>query len=68
MYYFKSTIKEYRKNSKLTQQDLADLVNVRRETINHIENGRYNPTLKLAMDLSRVLGAPIESLFQYKDE
>lgn len=68
MYYFKSSIKEFRKKSKLTQQDLANLVNVRRETINHIENGRYNPTLKLAMDLSKVLGVPIESLFQYKDE
>lgn len=50
----------------LTQKELADLVDVRRETIVHLEQGKYNPSLKLAMDISKVLNTTVEELFNYK--
>ena len=47
-------IKNLRVEKGMTQQELADLVNVRRETIVRLENGNYNPTLSLAVDIARV--------------
>ena len=47
-------IKEYRENAGMKQAELAERVNVRRETIVHLENGKYNPSLKLAMDIAKV--------------
>jgi putative transcriptional regulator len=58
-------LKEYRQAAGMTQEELAQRVGVRRETIIRLEAGRYNPSLKLAIDLSRAVGAPIESLFLY---
>ena len=46
-------IKEFREKAGLTQADLAEKVGVRRETIVHLENGKYNPSLKLAMDIEK---------------
>ena len=60
-------IKEYREQRKMTQGELAALVGVRRETIVHLENGRYNPSLKLAMDIARVFGAAVEELFRFTE-
>ncbi|MBV7273113.1 helix-turn-helix transcriptional regulator [Clostridiaceae bacterium UIB06] len=57
-------IKELRKQNKLTQEDLANLVNVTRQTINAIENNKYDPTLELAMNLAKCLGTSVEELFQ----
>ena len=48
-------IKEYRENAGLKQSELADQVGTRRETIVHLENGKYNPSLKLAMDIFSTL-------------
>ena len=48
-----------------TQEQLAALVGVRRETIIRLESGRYNPSLKLAVSVSRAVGAPIELLFLF---
>jgi len=62
----KTKIKEYRAKMDLTQKELADLVDVRRETIVHLEQGKYNPSLKLAMDISKVLNTTIEELFKYE--
>ena len=45
-------IKEYREMQDLKQSDLAELVGVRRETIVNLERGKYNPSLKLAMDIA----------------
>lgn len=61
-----SHLKKYRMEAGLTQEDLADKVDVRRETIVRLEAGRYNPSLKLAIDISRVLGVSIEAIFEYE--
>ena len=59
----KNKIKEYRTKKGLTQEQLAQKVNVRRETIVFLEQGKYNPSLKLAMDIAKVLGKKVEELF-----
>ncbi|MBU5257568.1 helix-turn-helix transcriptional regulator [Tissierella praeacuta] len=63
----KTNLKEYRENKNMTQGQLAELVGVRRETIVHLENGKYNPSLKLAMDISKVFKVTIEDLFEFVD-
>lgn len=52
----------------LKQADLADLVNVRRETIGRLEQGQYCPSLRLAMDLAKALDTTVEDLFSFDDE
>lgn len=59
-------IKELRFKYNLTQQELADKVGVRRETIVFIESGKYNPSLKLAYDISKALKSNIENVFILK--
>ncbi|HBF6626697.1 TPA: helix-turn-helix transcriptional regulator, partial [Clostridioides difficile] len=59
----KTKIKEYREKLLMTQNELAKLVGVRRETIVHLENGKYNPSLKLAMDIAKVFDTTVENLF-----
>ena len=61
-------IKEYREKIGMTQAELAELVNVRRETIVCLENGRYNPSLKLAMDIAKVFDVQVEDLFLFIDQ
>jgi len=63
----KTKIREYRENMNMKQSDLANLIGVRRETIVHLENGKYNPSLKLAMDISKVFSATVEELFEFED-
>lgn len=63
----KTNIKEYREKALMKQVELAKLVEVRRETIVHLENGRYNPSLKLAMDISKVFNMTVEELFKFVD-
>lgn len=60
-------IKEYRANNNMKQEELAQLIGVRRETIVHLENGKYNPSLKMAMDIARVFMVTVEELFQFID-
>ena len=62
----KTKVKELRTAAKMTQQELADLVNVRRETIVRLENGNYNPTLSLAVDIARVFEIAIEEIFIFE--
>lgn len=62
---FVCNLKKYRLQKNLTQEQLAQIVGVRRETIMRLEAGRYNPSLKLAIDLSRAVQAPIEVLFVF---
>ena len=61
-------IKVYRAKFDLTQAELAQKVNVRRETIVFLEKNKYNPSLRLAYDLSRVFSVTIEELFSFKEE
>jgi putative transcriptional regulator len=61
-------IKEYRSRLSMTQEDLARIVGVRRETIVFLEQGKYNPSLRLAHDVARVLNARIEDLFIFEDD
>lgn len=59
----KNNIKNYRKKLNLTQEDVAKKLNVTRQTINAIENNKYNPSLELAIKLSRLLDVAVEELF-----
>ena len=61
-------IKENREKAGYKQSELAEMVGARRETIVHLENGKYNPSLKLAMDISKVFGVTVEELFEFRDE
>ena len=63
----KTRIKELRARDGLKQEELARLVGVRRETIGNLEAGRYNPSLKLAMDIARVFGCTVEDIFTFQD-
>lgn len=60
-------IKELRARYNLTQEDLAKKVGVRRETILYLEKGKYNPSLKLAHDIARVLKTSIDNIFIFKN-
>lgn len=53
---------------EMTQQQLADLVGVTRQTILAVENGKYSPSLELAFAISRVFDKNIEDVFSYADE
>ena len=55
---FVCNLKKYRVAQELTQEQLADIVGVRRETIMRLEKAQYNPSLKLAIDISRAVKAP----------
>ncbi len=61
-------IKELRARYNLTQEALAKNVGVRRETIVFLEKGKYNPSLKLAHDVAKVLETTIEELFIFDDD
>jgi putative transcriptional regulator len=61
-------IREYRGRLSLTQDDLAKKVGIRRETIVFLEQGKYNPSLKLAHDVAKTLNATIDELFIFDDE
>jgi putative transcriptional regulator len=65
---FRTRIKELRARHDMTQDDLARKVGVRRETISFLERGRYNPSLKLAHDVAKVLNASIDELFIFDEE
>jgi putative transcriptional regulator len=59
----KTRIKEFRARYNLTQEDLADKARVRRETIVFLEKGKYNPSLRLAHDVAKILKTSIDELF-----
>ena len=61
-------IKELRARHDLSQLELARLVGVRRETIVFLEKGKYNPSLRLAHDIAKYFGMPIEEVFLFSDE
>jgi putative transcriptional regulator len=59
----KNKIKQFRQKINLTQEELAERAGVRRETIVFLEQGKYNPSLRLAMSIARELKTTIEELF-----
>jgi putative transcriptional regulator len=61
-------MKELREKQHLTQDQLAQKVGVRRETILFLEKGKYNPSLKLAHDVAKVLDSKIEDVFIFEEE
>lgn len=62
----KNSIRDLRKEKKLSQDELAKLCNVTRQTINAIENNKYDPTLILAFRLADLLGTTVDELFEFK--
>ena len=60
-------LKRHRRSADLTQQALADIVGVTRQTILSIERGRYRPSVELALELARAFGLPVEDLFELED-
>ena len=63
---FECKLKKYTLLKNLTQEQLVVQVGVRRETIMRLEKAQYNPSLKLAIDISRAVEAPIEEIFIFK--
>ena len=63
----KTRIREYRTKHNLTQEKLAEMVGVRRETIIFLEQGKYNPSLKLAYNVAKALKTNIDEIFSFDD-
>ena len=64
----KNRLEELRKRQGIGQETLADLLQVSRQTISSLENGRYNPSILLAMKIARYFGLPVEEIFLYEEE
>lgn len=64
----KNRLKVARAEKNLSQEQLAALAGVTRQTISSIETGQYCPTAKLALVLSRILGKKFEDLFYFEEE
>ena len=64
----KNRVEELRKARGIKQEDLAKAMEVSRQTIGSIENGRYNPSITLAFKLSRFFGMSIEEIFIYDED
>ena len=62
-----TSLKSTREACGMTQQELAERIGVRRETILHLENNRYNPSLEMALKIARVFDLKIEDLFELKE-
>ena len=64
----KNRLEEFRTARGMKQDELASVMKVSRQTISSLENGRYNPSILLAMKLARYFGVTVEEMFIYKDE
>ena len=64
----KNRLEELRKEHGIKQEDLADAMEVSRQTISSLENGRYNPSILLAYKLARYFGVTIEDIFIYEED
>lgn len=64
----KNRLEEIRKARHIKQEDLALALEVSRQTIGSLENGRYNPSILLAFKIARYFGMPIEEIFIYEEE
>lgn len=64
----KTLIKELREKNGITQQGLADIVDVTRQTILFLEKGKYNPSLRLAWKIAEVFDKSVDEVFSFDDE
>lgn len=64
----KNRLEELRKNHGINQEELAAALEVSRQTIGSLENGRYNPSILLAFRIAEYFGFPIEDIFIYEGE
>jgi putative transcriptional regulator len=64
----RTMMKELREEQGLTQESLAKMVDVTRQTILFMEKGKYNPSLRLAWKIARVFDRPMEEVFSFEDE
>ena len=63
----KNRLEELRKQRGIRQEDLAADLEVSRQTIGSLENGRYNPSIVLAIKIARYFGIPVEEMFIYEE-
>ena len=63
----KNRLEEIRKSNGITQEELASILEVSRQTIGSLENGRYNPSIILAIKISKYFGVSIEDIFIYEE-
>ncbi len=64
----KNRLEELRKQRGIRQEELAAALSVSRQTIGSLENGRYNPSIKLALKIARYFGLPVEQIFIDEEE
>lgn len=64
----KNKLEHIRKDRGITQEELANILEVSRQTVNSLENGRYNPSILLAFKIAKVFGLQIEEIFIYEEE
>jgi putative transcriptional regulator len=64
----KNRLEELRKTRGIRQEDLADALEVSRQTIGSLENGRYNPSILLAFKIAKYFGMTIEEIFIDEEE
>ena len=64
----KNRLEELRKARGMTQEDLAEILEVSRQTVGSLENGRYNPSILLAFKIARLFETTIEEVFLYEEQ
>lgn len=64
----KNRLEEIRKENEITQEELANALEVSRQTVGSLENGRYNPSIMLAFKIARLFNLSIEDVFIYEEE
>jgi len=64
----RNRLEEFRKRRNITQEELAAALEVTRQTIGSLENGRYNPSIMLAFKIAKYFGVAIEDVFIYEEE
>lgn len=67
-YNVKNRLEEIRKEKGITQEELANALEVSRQTVGSLENGRYNPSIMLAFKIARLFNLSIEDVFIYEEE
>ena len=64
----KNRLEDIRKERRINQEELAEALEVSRQTISSLERGRYNPSIKLAFKIARYFGLGIEDIFIYEED